>query len=49
MTHPERSESTTGGVAVRGVAGVALFWLLDGQAEEGGEQGRVGLPGQRPD
>ena len=25
-----------------------LFWLLGGQAE-GGEQGRVGLPGQRPD
>ena len=28
---------------------VALFWLLGGQAEEGGEQGRVGLPDQMPD
>ena len=29
--------------------GVAICWLLGGQAEEGGEQGRVGLPDQRPD
>ena len=26
--------------------GVAIFWLLAGQAEEGGEQGRVGLNAQ---
>ena len=38
MTHPERSESTTGGVAVRRVAGAALFWLLAEQAEEGGRK-----------
>ena len=49
MTHPERSESELAGSRFVGAAGVALFWLLDGQAEEGGEQGRVGLPDQRPD
>ena len=30
-------------------AGGALLWLLGGQAEEEGEQGRVGLPDQMPD
>ena len=37
--HPERSESTTGGVAV-----VALFWLLDGQAEGGGRKDELACP-----
>ena len=43
MTHPERSESQLAGSRFVRVAGVALFWLLGGQAEEGGRKGRVGL------
>jgi len=44
----ERSQSGGPWLRVLG-RGVALIWRLDGQAEEGGEQGRVGLPDQRPD
>jgi hypothetical protein len=46
---PERSEVEAGARGSWWVAGAALFWLLVGHAEEGGEQGRVGLPDQRPD
>ena len=44
-----RARSLAGFGFVSWLAGVAMFWLLGGQAEEGGEQGRVGLPDQRPD
>ena len=46
---PRTKRIVAGGVAVVTGREVALFWLLAGQAEEGGEQGRVGLPDQRPD
>ena len=42
LTRPGKSHRFLG-------RGVALFWRLDGQAEEGWEQGRVCLPVQRPD
>ena len=38
MTHPERSESELAGSRFVGDAGVALFWLLAEQAEEGGRK-----------
>ena len=52
LVQPEsvRAELKAGSLArIVWVAGAALLWLLVGQAEEGGEQGRVGLPNQRPD
>ena len=38
MTRPERSESKLAGSRFVGDAGVALFWLLAEQAEEGGRK-----------
>ena len=50
LVQPESVRAEAGSLArIVRVAGAALFWLLGGQAEEGGEQGRVGLPDQRPD
>ena len=44
MTHPERSESQLAGSRFVRVAGAALFWLLAGQAEEGGRRDELACP-----
>ena len=44
MTHPERSESELAGSRFVGAAGVALFWLLAEQAEEGGRKDELACP-----